>query len=193
MTIKIVTEPIEDPVTLQEAKDHLRVDISADDGVIRSLIQAARETAETITRRALITQTWNYILDVWPDSDRIKIPLPPLQSVSSITYKGTDGSTSTFAASSYIVDTNSEPGQVVLAYGESWPGTALYPVGGITVQFVAGYGDDPQDVPQQIRQAMLLLIGHWYENREDSVGVGNVQRIPMGATSLLWPHRVLGF
>jgi uncharacterized phiE125 gp8 family phage protein len=58
---------------------------------------------------------------------------------------------------------------------------------------VAGYGDDAEDVPQAIRQAMMLMIGHWYENREDTLGVGNIQRIPQGSEYLLWPYRVLKF
>ena len=191
MALTLVTGPAVEPVSLTEAKSHLRVDITDDDALITALITAARQMAEEISRRALITQTWKYILDAWPKGDELTLPLPPLQSVASITYKDKDGNSATFSSGSYIVDADCEPGRVVLAYGATWPSTTLYPAGAITVQFTAGYGDSASDVPQAIRQAMLLMIGHWYENREQ-VTVGAVAReIPLGVEALLWPYRVL--
>lgn len=188
MALTLVTAPTMEPITLAEAKEQIRVDIETDDARIRSLIQLAREVVQDMSLHALITQTWNYTLHTWPAADRFALPLPPLQSVVSIAYKDEDGNNSTFSATSYIVDTDRIPGQVVLAYGESWPGGTLYPVNAITVQFTCGFGDEGNDVAQRLRQAMLLLIGHWYENREETVAVGNIQHIPFGVASLLWEY-----
>lgn len=193
MALTVVTAPAVEPISSAEAKLHLRVDISDDDNLITALIQTAREVAEGIARRALITQTWKLILDEFP-GDEIVIPMPPLQSVASITYKDQDGSASTFSSGDYIVNTDTEPGKVVLGYGKSWPATTLYPTGAVTVQFTAGFGDASTDVPEKYRQAMLLLIGHWYENREAIATTGAVPKeVPFGVNALLWLDRNMGF
>lgn len=191
MALRLISGPAQEPILLSEAKAHLRVDGTDDDALIMALIVAAREVAERIRNEALITQTWNYILDAWPEGDELVVPKPPLQSVSSITYKDEDGEEATFSSDNYIVDTDSVPGRVVLASGATWPSESLYPAGAITVQFTAGYGDEPGDVPQHVRQAMLLMIGHWYENRETTVAdrYRNIQELPMGAEALLWMDR----
>ena len=75
--------------------------------------------------------------------------------------------------------------------GQSWPGTTLKTAAGVTITFVAGYGATSASVPESIRQAILLLVGHWYENREATVGVGNMQVLPMGVKALLSDYRVM--
>lgn len=193
MALTIFTDPAKEPISVNEAKRQCRVDIADDDVWFTAAIQAARETAETLSGWKLITQTWKYIFNAWPAADRLEIPYPPLQSVASITYKDQDGNASTFSADDYIVDADSMPGRIVLATGASWPGGTLYPVGAITLQFTCGYGDDESDVPRQLRQGVLLLIGHWYENREDTVSVGTIQRIPLGAMDLFSFNRFKEF
>jgi len=190
MAVRLVTGPDIEPVSLDEAKGQCRVDISTDDVLIQGLVQTAREMAETITRRALITQTWELVLDGFPDEDRLTIPLPPLQSVT-VKYTDADDVEATFSSASYVVDTYNEPGRIVLRSDATWPNVTLREANGVAVRFVAGYGDAAADVPQAIRQAMLLMVGHWYENREETVATGNVQRIPLGIEALLWPYRVL--
>jgi len=193
MSLTIYTAATVEPLGLIETKTHLRVDVTTDDELILGLITAARQMTETITRRALITQTWDWIFDAFPGTDRLEIPLPPLRSVTSITYTKQDATTGTVSSSDYVVDINSEPGRVVLKSTATWPGDTLRVANGVTVRFVAGYGGAASDVPEAIRRAMLLMIGHWYENREDTLGVGNIQRIPQGSEYLLWPYRVLRF
>lgn len=191
MALVLVTPPAQEPVPLAEAKAHLRVDTADDDALIQALIVAAREHVEHIIRRALVTQTWDLILDAFP-ADEIMLPRPPLQSVSSITYRLQDGTVVTLDPANYVVDTKSEPGRVVLAPGRSWPSDPLYAAGAVTVRYVAGYGD-PAAVPVAIKQAILLLVGHWYENRE-AVAVGHtVIQLPMTVDALLWPYRVWWF
>lgn len=160
---------------------------SAEDTLLTGLIQAAREYVEGYQNRALCTQTWELVLDDWPDDDYIEIPLPPLQSVTSIKYKDETGAETTWDGANYIVDPDSYLGRVVLAYGLSWPTDDLYPAGAIRIRFVAGY----TDVPATTKAAMLLLIGHWYENRE-AVNIGNItSEIPFSVKSLLDMNRVI--
>lgn len=193
MALILQTAPASEPVTAAEAKAHLRVTTSDDDTYISTLIIAARRHVETITRRALINQTWDYFLDCFPGSDKIVIPLPRLSSVTTVKYTDKDNVQNTLTASKYIVDTNNEPGQIVLAYGESWPSFTPRPVNAVEVRFVAGYGSSAASVPEGIKQAMLLLIGHWFENRE-SINIGNiVTEIPETTNALLWPYRVIQF
>jgi len=190
MALVQVTAPTVEPVSLTEAKVHLRVDITDDDSLIAALIVAARQYVEVLTRRQLITATWDLVLDTWPDGDTILVPLPPLQSVTSITYKDSADTVYTMPAMDYIVDTAEEPGRIVLAYGKTWPSTILYPVGAITIRFTAGYGD-ALAVPQAIKQAILLLVGHWYENREATIGGTMQHELPFAVEALLWPYRIL--
>ena len=191
--LTLVTAPEVEPVSLTDAKLHLRVDVSDDDDLITALVQATREQAEAFTRRALITQTWELVLDAFPSSSTIAVPLPPLQSVSSIKYKVDGGTEYTFSSDSYVVDTDSEPGRIVLEDGAAWPGDTLYEAAAVRVRFVAGYGEAASDVPESIRAGMKLLLGHFYENREATVGVGNMQVLPLGAEMTWWPYRVLRF
>jgi uncharacterized phiE125 gp8 family phage protein len=162
---------------------------SAEDSLLTGLIQAAREYVEDYQNRALCTQTWELVLDSWPVRDYVELPKPPLQSIVSIKYKDKAGTESTWADTNYIVDPDSFLGRVVLADGISWPTATLYPAGGIRIQFVAGYGL-AADVPQTIRQAMLLLIGHLYENREAGTDRA-LTEIPFGVKSLLDMNRVV--
>jgi uncharacterized phiE125 gp8 family phage protein len=171
---------------------------SVEDDLLTGLITAAREDCEDFQRRAYITRTYELYLDAWPEGDEVVLPLPPLQAVNSIKYYGTDGTEYTaydpdaevpVGVDDYIIDISSEPGRVKLAYGKSWPSTILRPANGICVEFDAGYGDAAADVPSAVKQTMLLLIGHLYENRE-SVTDKSMTVLPMAVESLLWKKRV---
>lgn len=151
---------------------------------------------ETVTRRALVTQTWDYVLDEFPAVDYIRLPMPPLQSVTSITYKVKAGTVLTFAEANYVVATGSEPGRVILKSGCSWPSDELYKADPIRIRFIAGWtGVAPNTIPVTIKQAILLLIGHLYENREAVAEVrgGALLEIPLGVDALLATHRMRGF
>lgn len=188
MILKRTVEPASEPVSLTEAKLHLRVEVSDDDALIAALITAAREYVEESARRALVTQTWRLSLSGWPGGNSIELSRPPLQSVTSIIYKDSAGASTTWAAANYLVDTDSEPGRVVLAYGASWPSVTLYPSNPIQITYVAGYGA-ASAVPQRLRQAVLLLVGHWYENRESTISGTIARDIPLGLDSLIWLNR----
>lgn len=141
----------------------------ADDDELTDLITVARNEVESYLNRALITQTWEYFLDAWPeDVDYIEMPLPPLQSTDlSITYKDEDGDETTWTSTYYIVETDSYVGRIVLAYGENWPTGTLYPSLPITIEYKAGYGDNRTDVPKPIKQAILLTVEKYYDGRPE--------------------------
>jgi uncharacterized phiE125 gp8 family phage protein len=163
---------------------------SAEDGLLNTLITTAREYCEGFQNRAYIEQTWQLWMDSWPREDRIQIPLPPLVSVLSIKYYGTDDTEYTLTPTEYFVDTKSEPGRVVLGYGKSWPIVILRPANGVCIEFVAGYGATASVVPKKVSQAMLLLIGHWFKNRE-ALSETLPKEIEFAVRSLLWLDRVV--
>ena len=191
MSLILVTAPAMEPVTLIEAKLHLRVDHDTENTLINGYIELARLEVEKITRRALITQTWDLWMDAFPDDDELKLPKPPLQSITSIKYYDVNNVEATMSSSDYFVDMKSTPGRVGLASGKSWPGTALRDLSGVVIRFVAGYGSLNTDVPRNQRLAMMLLIGHYYENREASSQ--SVFQLPMGVEALLSDDRVWSF
>lgn len=188
---RLVTPPAVTAVTRELVKAHIRKDDSDEDALIDFYISSAVKAAEKETRRALITQTRELRLDRFPRChDPIELPRPPLQSVASVVYVDGAGSAVTWAPSDYIVDTDSEPGRIRPAYNLAWPLARCQP-GSVTVRYVAGYGDAPEDVEPDIRHAMLLLIGHWFENRE-TVNVGNItSELSFTVRTMLENNRVL--
>ena len=198
MGLKLVEAPQAEPVTLAEAKAHLRLDsINADDAYVTALVTAARQRVEAFLRRALITQKYELTLDAFPwnkyllyTNSFFDIPRPPLQSVEWVKYVDTAGVLTTLPAEQYIVDNSSdEIARLALAWSQFWPITR-YTINAVTVRFVAGYGDAPAKVPQAIRQGILIEISNLYEAREDVVVGQSVNMIP-ASERLLWPYRAL--
>jgi len=185
---KLKTAPTAEPILLADAKLHLKIDSdTTDDNLITSLIQAAREMAENYTGRAFINQTWEYTLNLFPASEIPLRPLP-LSSITSITYKDTDGTTQTVASSVYETDTYK--GEAALKYSQIWP-TARDIQNSILITFVAGYGTAGASVPAAIRAAILLILGHLYEHRESVIVGVTASDMPQGAHYLLDPYRVI--
>ena len=187
---KVIYAAQTNPVTLQEAKTHLRVDHSDEDALINILVQAATEMAELHTNRSFITQTRQMKFDNFPCVD-ITIQNGPLISISGtdtasspntlgITYYDEDEALQTLSASAYWVDSSSNIARIVVK--ESWPGTYVMP-NAVTVTYTAGYGA-ASDVPAAIKQAILLILGHLYEHRE-SVSVEEMYEMPFGSKVLL--------
>lgn len=187
--LSLATAPAAEPLTATEVKAHCRVEITDDDTLIESQITAARQLVEKFLRRRLVTQTWDLFLDRFPSE--IRVPYPPLASVTSISYVDTAGSTQTLSSTLYTVDTYREPGRIRPAYGQTWPATRCH-VNDVTVRYVAGFGA-ASAVPKAIKQAMLLMLEHWYENRGAVVIGSIVNEVPLGAQDLLWAHRMVEF
>jgi uncharacterized phiE125 gp8 family phage protein len=182
---KVTTAPTTEPVSLTEAKLHLRVDHTTDDDLITDLIKVAREWCEAYEGRAYMTQTITAYMDRF--CGEILLPRPPLLSVTSVKYYDVSDSQQTLSSSNYDVDTTAEPGRITLAYGYTWPAT-LPDENAIEIIYKAGYSvtaDDATSVPSRVKTAIKLIIGHLYENRENSVVGLSVQDIPMGAKSFL--------
>ena len=184
----IVTEPTAEPLTLTEVKDSLRDTPVEDDALVSVLITAARRAAEAHTHRVFVTQTWDYFADKFPASaiTFLELPRPPLVSVTSIKYTDTDGVQQTWDSSKYVVDTHAERGRILPAWSEIWPSTRQV-MNAVEIRFVAGYGV-PDDVPEDIRTAMLLQINHLYDHRQ-SVVIGAIGTVlPLGVKALLSPY-----
>lgn len=181
---QVVTPPTSEPVTLLELKQQLRIetDFNLEDAQLLQYIAAARNLVEEAQGRQLMPATWKLYLDSFPPiamgvettlerevrylcpSDRIKIPRPPLASVTSITYVDSDGASQTLATSVYQVITSHEPGFVRLKYNQSWPSVRYQPEA-VTITYVCGYAD-AATVPAATKQAILLLAASLYNERE---------------------------
>ncbi len=182
-----------EPLTTAQAKAHLRVDISDDDTLIDAIILAARKRLETDSSLALITQTLEMTLDCFPPGNcPIQLKRPPLQSVTSIKYIDTDGVEQTWSSSLYRVDTASRPSRITPAYDESYPSTREV-TGAVTIRFVAGYGDASTNVPEDLIQALKMLIGHFYENREDVITGTISSQLPHAYKWLTSTHKAKDF
>lgn len=186
---RVSVAPTIEPITTAEAKTHLRVDTSTEDTYIGTLITAARERAETILNRSFITTTWVVKMQRFPEARGIiRLPRPRLITVSSITYTDTSQQSQTLSSSTYTVDVQSEPGTIQPAYTQWWP-TALDHVNSVTVTYTAGYGASAATVPVAIKQALLLMVAHMFENRVP-INVGNiVTDFPMSVQWLLDTER----
>lgn len=182
---RITVEPTSEPVTLDELRTHLRVD-SAFDSELTRLITAARKTVEAYLHRQLINATYAWSFDYWPDYC-FEIPVGPLSSVTSIQYYDTAGAQQTWASSNYQVDTTELFGTITLAAGVTYPSLQSEKKNAITVTFVAGYGASASSVPDNIKQAILVLAGHWFENAVPAVTGTIATDIPMHLTWMLNP------
>jgi uncharacterized phiE125 gp8 family phage protein len=189
MSSILLSGPAVEPVTLDDAKAFLKVDTADDDDVIAALIAGARIHVEAQTRRALITQSWRLIRDTWPYGGRVPaLPVPLRQLTAARIYRA-DGSTQSIDPASFIVETAAAPAVLSFANGATpAPGRVA---AGIELDIVAGYGDSAADVPADLRQAIRLLVAHWYENR-GLIAVGQqVGLLPASAAALIAPYRVL--
>lgn len=187
MALIRITAPAVEPLTLAEAKLHCRVDGSDEDALITALIVAAREQAEHETGRALVTQTWELVHDVFPEAFVLR--RAPIQSVTSLKYlDSATGAEQTLDPADYLLDKDSEPGYVVPAYGKAWPATWPVP-NAVRVRYVCGYGLGAA-VPVAIKQWMLLAIGTMYAQRETLIA-GQAATIPDRFwAGLLDPYRL---
>lgn len=177
-----VADPSVLPITLIEAKEFCRIEHGDDDGLINALIRQALglvEGPDAVYGLALLTQTWDLVLDAFPGRDwsgretrnyygghePIEIPLAPVQSVTSVTSIDADGAAQIWATSKYTVDLKRYPALVFPAYRESYPATRDVP-GAVTVRFVAGYGNAPDAIPEPIRGALRRAVLHFYDHRD---------------------------
>lgn len=188
--LALVTAPPLPVVSVAEVKEQSRIQESESDDLIESYIEAATahlEGRDGILGRALVTQTWDYSLPCFPVESCIALPLAPVQSITSITYKDENGNPQTFPGANYFLsaDKNWQP-KVYLGYNASWPGTRDEP-DAVTIRAVYGY----TVVPLPIKQAIVLLTAHQYENREP---LGDaMEELPFSVRALIEPFMRTSF
>lgn len=183
-------EPSIEPLTADDVRNHSRIDDTIGDAELEAYIKAARYYVEGVLNRQLISATYKLYLDAFPGE--IELPMPPLQSITSIEYIDTDGTEQTVTSTVYQVDTNSEPGRVKLDYLKTWPSIRGGDYDSVTVTFVAGYGDAATDIPSNILQAMRLAVATSAEMREEIIIGAGVNIVPTNnVDALLWLNRVV--
>lgn len=169
MALVLTSAPAVEPLSLIEAKAQLRVTDAAEDAMISTLIIAARRRVEAAAGLALLAQGWSLYLDRWPGPE-IALPLHPVTAVSDIFVYGEDDVGASIDAAHYYVDTGSRPARVVLRGGRIWPLPGRR-ANGIEVAFTAGFGAAAAAVPEDLRQAALQLVAHWFEHRGDEAAL----------------------
>ncbi len=188
MSLVLTSGPVLEPVSLAEAKAHLRIDHAADDALLQSLIVTSRLHVEAALSLALITQSWSWMLDQWPKGRIFALPLRPVTAIAHVKLWRRDATAETLAPAAFFLDGANNPARLV-PMAPSTIGDPERPANGIEIAFTAGYGPAAGDVPATIRQALLLLIAHWYEHREP-VEIGNgITAVPVMVSELLHPFR----
>jgi uncharacterized phiE125 gp8 family phage protein len=184
MPLLLLTPPTAEPITLAEAKAHLRQTINDDDAYITALIIAARRAIETRYGLCLMRQSWALFADDWPEDGVFAIPRWPLISADGLTSFADDDTASTIDPAHYVLDAASRPARLALRRGRVFapPGRKI---NGLKLAFTAGFGADASFVPQEIKQALMATIADWYQNRGDEAG----GTLPATALELLAGYR----
>lgn len=188
MALVMTAAPALEPISLAEAKAHLRIDGNDEDALFTSLIAAARMFVERTLSLALVTESWSLYLDGWPRSGTIVLPIQPVQAVTAVRVYDPDNSPTEVNGATYSVDVLSEPARLVLSAGAAQLSPARL-LNAFEVAFTAGYGDEASDVPAPIRHALKLLVAHWFEHRELVVLGTAPQEVPATVAGLLLPYR----
>lgn len=201
--VSVATGPTVEPVTLAEARDHLRLVATGgpaahpDDDLISRAIAAARRMAENFTNRAFVETTFAWRFDRFmSDDEELTLPIGPAISVESVGYVDLNGDAQTFTDFAFLATDNG--GRLAPATDKVWP-DVRGSLGDVTITFKAGYAptnDSPPDyranVPQDIKNAILLAVGHMYENRSAVVVDSDAVKLPMAFEHILWPYRISG-
>ena len=186
MAYKLKTAPASEPITLDEAKAHLRVSGSDEDSLISNLISAAREEAEKYMNRSIIAQTWQFYCDFF--TQLIRLSYGDVNSITSIKYFDDTNAEQTLPVNLYDSDLISNPARITRAYGASYPST-YERTNAVIIEYIAGFAT----VPGSVKAAILLTIGHLYENREDVVVGHTSTELPKAASYLLEPYRIFTY
>ena len=184
MSLILTSPPIVEPVSLVEAKAHLRVPHADDDAYITTLMSAARRLIEQRSGLRLINQGWSLLLDCWPGRPDVSLGLFPVSAIADvITYSDADAA-AIYDPAHYFLDAASKPARLVLRSGRL-PPRGSRPVNGIEIRFTAGFGSAGSAVPQDLRQALLVIIAHWFQNRGDA----EAHVLPLPALEIIDTYR----
>lgn len=200
LTWKVTTQPAIEPITASNVKDYARIDGSSENTLIEAFIEAVRGATEKFLGRALINQTITVSMDEFGYSsyynrplylqsgnqgEVIELPRPPLVSVTEVRTVAEDDTTTTYDSDNYYVRTNPDPGQLVIKFGRTPPINTDRFHGGYEIEFIAGYGEDVEDVPQAIRTGMTMWVADIYENRVP------ISEPPGIVKTIMAPYRVI--
>lgn len=212
--LRLITDATAEPLSLADAKLYARVDQTAEDSMIASLITAARRRIERDTGLALLTQTWVALWDRWPHADNrglatpwwdgvrempinilaqtdvIEIHKRPFACVTQIQLRSAYGDYTTVDPSIYFTERSNYEGRVIRVLGTMWPIVVMAPSGAINVTFTCGFDAIGLPVPDDLVTAMRILVKHWYDNR-DMVTDGRFGDTPHGYGELLAAWRNL--
>jgi uncharacterized phiE125 gp8 family phage protein len=181
----LTTPPAIEPVSLADAKAHLRIAHADEDALISTLVIAARQHIEGATGLKLLTQAWSIFADRWPEGSSVKLMIAPLAAVTSVKVYGEDDVAAAIDPAHYFLDRASRPPRLALRSGRVWPLPGRI-ANGIEIAVSAGFGPAVTDVPAALRQACLKLVAHWYAFRGDDEGTRN---LPPAITAMLSPYR----
>jgi uncharacterized phiE125 gp8 family phage protein len=188
MTAYLLAGPAIEPVTLADAKAFLRVDSTAEDGLISTLVAAARLHVEATTARALIAQSWRLVLDCWPLARVVPLPVGPVLTLTAVTAYDEAGDGTEVELEQFQVETGVAPARLLLpAEIEDMP--VLRERQGIEIDYAAGYGADREDVPMDLKHAILTLVGYWFEHRDAVIVAGAGAVVPTGFDRLVAPYK----
>jgi len=184
-SLRRITQPAVEPVSLATAKVHCRVDTEADDLYIQSLISVARAYVEDVLDITICTTVWEVKYDLFPIWAIILPRLPMQDATITVTYRSGDGTYTTLSSANadFQVDASVLPGRIYPQWARAWPATRG-DENSVTVRYTAGYGDDGRNVPPVVKHLILLLVGHWYDTRQPAV-TGAPQSVPQTFETLL--------
>lgn len=188
MPLLLTSPPTQEPISLTDAKSFLRVETSADDVLISALVTTSRLQIEAALDLALIHQTWSLLLDVWPQTPHITMPFAPVAHLVAVNTYDRDGDATPIPLASFELDNASSSPRLLRRNGFATT-TPMRALNAIEISFVAGYGATADSVPEPIRQALRLLVAHWYEHRDPGEVDVPAANVPASVSSLLAPYR----
>lgn len=198
--LRRIVEPQVEPITIEEARSQCQIDadITAHDADLNRFIKAAREASEAYCKRSWVEQRWRisasqFDRDCYPNDQGVKLPMGPVIRVNSVTYLDSDGARTEMDAANYYVNNDDEPAYLFPAYSVVWPYGRVQ-AGAVQVEYTAGYQSagspaGADTVPELARQAMLMLVSHWFNNRE-AISNGAMAEIPYAFERALDPLRI---
>ena len=187
--IKVITPATTLPISLDDVKLHLKIDTdTTEDSLLTALIYAAQEVVENYCRTRLFTTVEEYYLDQFPFEYQITLPKHPISAITYCQYIDTAGVTQTLDAANYLADTVSKPGRLCLQYAKFWPVTRWID-NAVWVRYSVGFGTTTATIPPVLKQAMLLIIGHYYQNKADVLINTHIEQLPDASLRLMNIHR----
>ena len=186
-SLKVDTAATTPVFTTAQAKAVLKVDVTDDDTVIDNLVAAATESCQIYTNQYFIDTVVTQYSDNW--NEFYTLYKSPVDSITHVKYYDTDDSLQTLASSNYILDNTSKPARIGIAVDGSLPNLADR-INAVEVKYTVGYGAESTDVQEGIRQAVLLTIGNWYENRQSVITGRTATELPLSSQYLLEQYKI---